>query len=672
MGYKIILSILMVNICIAQKTVETIEFVDIDGRESKSYLFIPEGCTAETPCPGWQINPDWTGIDDYELTRACMIADWGYVVHVPDVYGVDPDYEFIGTPVYPHLHEIDPEAYNGLLYHVLEGRGTYMQKIANGAELLRSRPEVIAEKTVANGYCFGGVGVMDALHEQVPFQAGFANHGNIFTYDTGVDEGQKPSGRVVSLSGGEDFADDYWYPPELTAGIGTGAIDWWNSLERESADWQQVRYGSGIGHFFTNFDYETDPDASDPDGPNHYDEVADIRSWDLQRLVAQTVFEEIEPEMITFTSILENEKYQSHVFDITAYDGSGFTGHGLFDSTACTMDSKCPAVVILPDTADFQADFILNKMAKIASSGYLVLNADILADTMQVADDGALEHFTRKVEDAVQFMSDNKQQWNGKLILLGYGDGATVVVSCLIHGSLNPEGIVAFGGDYYLLDGEFREDNAKTKLVIHHGYKDKFEMNDFPALEIKLEQASSVYEIDFYGSHVGAGFYDPTNIPCSASNEEASGSEDYVCFDSQAEYYSSAQTMLFLDEVFNDRKPDLGPDSECPGIDIIPNPIAADEDGDDVVTQTEYEALLAQIEANQAALDDMSSSALGAAMDIAQWQEDVESCASDILADDDDMRRQLLSHEQEEYDALEAENAKLRAAIKQEFLTKYS
>jgi len=98
----------------------------------------------------------------------------------------------------------------------------------------------------------------------------------------------------------------------------------------------------------------------------------------------------------------------------------------------------------------------------------------------------------------------------------------------------------------------------------------------------------------------------------------------------------------------------------------------ADEDGDDVVTQTEYEALLAQIEANQAALDDMSSSALGAAMDIAQWQEDVESCASDILADDDDMRRQLLSHEQEEYDALEAENAKLRAAIKQEFLTKYS
>merc|ERR1711879_260698 len=102
-------------------------------------------------------------------------------------------------------------------------------------------------------------------------------------------------------------------------------------------------------------------------------------------------------------------------------------------------------------------------------------------------------------------------------------------------------------------------------------------------------------------------------------------------------------------------------------------PVAsADEDGDDVVTQTEYEALLAQIEANQAALDDMSSSALGAAMDIAQWQEDVESCASDILADDDDMRRQLLSHEQEEYDALEAENAKLRAAIKQEFLTKYS
>merc|ERR1719461_2445639 len=101
-------------------------------------------------------------------------------------------------------------------------------------------------------------------------------------------------------------------------------------------------------------------------------------------------------------------------------------------------------------------------------------------------------------------------------------------------------------------------------------------------------------------------------------------------------------------------------------------PMYADEDGDDVETQTEYEALLAQIEANQAALDEMSSSALGAAMDIAQWQEDVESCASDILADDDDMRRQLLSHEKEEYDALEAENAKLRAAIKQEFLTKYS
>merc|ERR1719300_1286078 len=95
----------------------------------------------------------------------------------------------------------------------------------------------------------------------------------------------------------------------------------------------------------------------------------------------------------------------------------------------------------------------------------------------------------------------------------------------------------------------------------------------------------------------------------------------------------------------------------------------AEEEDMEYVPMTEYETLLAQINANQAALDEMESTAVGAAIDIAQWDEDVQNCAADILATDS--RRALLSHEEREFAALERENAELRAQIKQTFTEKY-
>ena len=69
------------------------EYVDYtaDGVACRGFVAYDETkCSPATPCPLVLIVPDWNGMNGYEMHRACLLADEGYVAFAADIYGVAP------------------------------------------------------------------------------------------------------------------------------------------------------------------------------------------------------------------------------------------------------------------------------------------------------------------------------------------------------------------------------------------------------------------------------------------------------------------------------------------------------------------------------------------------------------------------------------------------------
>ena len=87
-------------------------------------------------------------MDDYEMERARMLADLGYVGFAADIYGR-------GTPVEDRAdwaaaagrHRGDPTL--------------YMSKINAALEQVKSYSFVDTSKIAVIGYCFGGTGIVN-------------------------------------------------------------------------------------------------------------------------------------------------------------------------------------------------------------------------------------------------------------------------------------------------------------------------------------------------------------------------------------------------------------------------------------------------------------------------------------------------------------------------------
>ena len=184
---------------------------------------------------------DWGGLDDYEKTRAEMIADEGYDAFAIDLYG------------------------KGNRPDTTEARKEQVGKLYNDREMMRARilagieeaRELTGDQAViVMGYCFGGGATLElARSGEGEDIAGFATFHGSLDAPEGADY-SATSAPVLIMHGGAD------------SGIP-------NSLAAETADMMEkagvtyeVQIYSGAPHAWTVF------------GSDRYQELADRKSWD--------------------------------------------------------------------------------------------------------------------------------------------------------------------------------------------------------------------------------------------------------------------------------------------------------------------------------------------------------------------------------------------------------
>jgi dienelactone hydrolase len=119
-----------------------------DGTSLRGHLAMPSG-EWQRPLPAVVIFPDWDGVNEYEMKRATMLAEQGYVAFAADVYGADMQYvESIDDRIAALTkYRTDPE----LFY-------SRIQDAIDQVKLLTD--DVDSEEIAIIGYCFGGSAVV--------------------------------------------------------------------------------------------------------------------------------------------------------------------------------------------------------------------------------------------------------------------------------------------------------------------------------------------------------------------------------------------------------------------------------------------------------------------------------------------------------------------------------
>jgi len=228
---------------------ETVTY-SVDGADHEGYL---AEATRETRGLVIVIH-DWDGLDEYEQTRAEMIADQGYDAFAIDLYG------------------------KGNRPQEREKKMTEVRKLYGDRELMRARILAGLEearersgetRAVVMGYCFGGGATLElARSGEAEDVVGYTTfHGSLET-----PEGQSYSGEeapILILHGGADAG----IPNAVASGLA-------EELEAAGTPYELVIY-SGAPHAWTVF------------GSDRYRAEADEKSWEsfsgfLDRYLGET------------------------------------------------------------------------------------------------------------------------------------------------------------------------------------------------------------------------------------------------------------------------------------------------------------------------------------------------------------------------------------------------
>ena len=206
----------------------------VDGQAYEGYYVAPF-----EQAPLVLLIHDWDGLTDYEVIRANMLADLGYAVFAPDLFGAG---------VRP-TEVTDKRQHTGELYKNREK----MRALMNGAlETAREKGANVGN-AVAVGYCFGGAAVLEWARSGADLKGFVTFHGGLKT-----PHGQDYSnarGKLLILHGTADTA----IPMDQFAGLAV-------QLESAGVGHEMTTYG-GAQHAFTVF------------GQERYQEAADKKSW---------------------------------------------------------------------------------------------------------------------------------------------------------------------------------------------------------------------------------------------------------------------------------------------------------------------------------------------------------------------------------------------------------
>ncbi|THB81194.1 MAG: dienelactone hydrolase family protein [Desulfobacteraceae bacterium] len=183
---------------------------------------------------------DWDGLTDYEVKRSQMLADLGYAVFLPDLFG---------KGIRP-TEVKDKRQHTGELY---KDRAK-MRSLMHGALKEAEKLGADVKNAVAAGYCFGGAAVLEWARSGENLKGFVTFHGGLTT-----PEGQdykNTTGEILVLHGTADAHITMEHFALLA-----------RELEGTGIDHEMTTY-SGAPHAFTVF------------GSERYHETADKKSWD--------------------------------------------------------------------------------------------------------------------------------------------------------------------------------------------------------------------------------------------------------------------------------------------------------------------------------------------------------------------------------------------------------
>eukprot|EP00928_Gymnodinium_smaydae_P046516 TRINITY_DN309_c0_g1_i1.p1 TRINITY_DN309_c0_g1~~TRINITY_DN309_c0_g1_i1.p1 ORF type:complete len:312 (-),score=67.51 TRINITY_DN309_c0_g1_i1:287-1222(-) len=232
-----------------------------DATTCQGYLAHPKACTSQSKCPAVVVIQDWNGMNEYEMERARMLADLGYVGFAADIYGLGTPVENMGdwaAAAGKHRRNVSP----------------YMTKIRAAVDKVKAYDFVDTSKIAVIGYCFGGTGVvnMALLGEDVlgvvGYHSGIAPNSRAkFNASSGV----KVTAKVLLHSGVKD-----------DEAVDIATLE--EELESAGATYEIDRYGSGVYHSFTEW-------SSNVPNMAMYDQRSDVRSWTSTKHFLKELFE---------------------------------------------------------------------------------------------------------------------------------------------------------------------------------------------------------------------------------------------------------------------------------------------------------------------------------------------------------------------------------------------
>lgn len=209
------------------------------------YVALPEA--AKGKVPGVVVVHQWLGLSDHERRVADDLARLGYAALAADIYG---------EGVRPGS---GGEA--GKLAGSFKGdRALYRRRVAAAIEALKAQKNVDGGRLAVIGFCFGGMGALEAARAGMPVKGVVSFHGDL---DGTSLAGTAPiTAKILACHG----AEDPYVPAKAVAAFQ-------DEMKKAQADYVFVAYAGAV-HAFTQ--KEAGGDSSKGAA---YNEAAHRRSW---------------------------------------------------------------------------------------------------------------------------------------------------------------------------------------------------------------------------------------------------------------------------------------------------------------------------------------------------------------------------------------------------------
>ena len=217
---------------------------NVDGATYEGMFVRDSKSTGDQPCI--LILHHWAGRKDDMIAFGEDIANWGYKAFACDLYGQGK----FGS---------NPDENRALMGPLVGDRALLEKRMLANLETAAALPGVDRNRMAANGFCFGGLCVLDLARANAPLKGVASMHGLL---KPRPGDGNDPIKPKVTIFHGWD---DPMAPPEDVTAIG-------QELTARKADWQLHAYGNTMHAFTTEH-------ANDPDHGLQYQPVTARRAW---------------------------------------------------------------------------------------------------------------------------------------------------------------------------------------------------------------------------------------------------------------------------------------------------------------------------------------------------------------------------------------------------------